>query len=240
MIFTNVLGLDFVNTSVTECVECALQMMNGERTEYVLAVDSEMMHEISENKRLRRAAHSAALVLPEGNGILLASSILGTPIKRRICAIDFAAALLARMSEKQMKVYVFGPDYDSVETVKDNLADRFPGLEIFGGDEDYYYNELELVDDINKINPQLLLACQGTPRQEYWMLSHKDDIHAGLMLGFGNGFDYFSGEAQRAPKRWRDSGFEWLYWIIKEPTRLVRTLKRSWILFAAVWRRIFG
>ncbi len=237
---SNVLGLEITNTSIAEAVEYGMKLVNSDSTEYVITVDSEKMHEISVNKRLRRAANAAAMVLPEGSGVLLASSILGNPIRYRVSEIDFASALLARMSEKGMSVYVFGPDYDRLETVKENLAARFPGLVIFGGDEGYYYNELELVEDVNKINPHLLLACQGSPRQEYWMLSHKDDIKAGLMLGFGDGFDYFSGEAQRAPKRWRDSGFEWLYWVIKEPRRLIRTLKRTWIIFAAVWRRIFG
>lgn len=72
------------------------------------------------------------------------------------------------------------------------------------------------------------------------MYRYRDDIKAGLMLGFGDGFKYFAGEAERAPKRWRDSGFEWFYWIIKEPKRLVRTMKRTWIIFAAIWRRAFG
>ncbi|MBQ7896260.1 MAG: WecB/TagA/CpsF family glycosyltransferase, partial [Oscillospiraceae bacterium] len=206
MIITNVLGLDFANASIAECVEYALQLMENDKTEYVVAPDSEMMHEISENKRLRSAVKGASIILPAGNGLLAAASILGYPIKDRVCAIDFAGALLARMSEKGMSVYVYGPEYDSVEIVKENISYKYPGLKIFGGDEDYYYNEMELVSDINDVEPDLILACQGTPRQEYWMYRHKDELKAGLMLGFGDGFSYFAGETERAPKRWRDSG----------------------------------
>ncbi len=240
MIMTNVLGVKFANSSIAESVEYALRLMDSDKTEYVVAPDSEMMHEISENKRLRAAVKSASLVLPAGNGVLAAANILGYPIKNRISAIDFASALLARMSDKGMSVFIFGPEYESVEEVKDYISVRYPGLKLYSGDEDYFYNEIELVDTISAINPDLVLACQGSPRQEYWMYRHRDDIQAGLMLGFGEGFRYFAGETERAPKRWRDSGFEWLYWIIREPKRLVRTLKRTWIIFAAVWRRAFG
>ena len=240
MIITNVLGVNFANCSITESVEYALRLMCSNKTEYVVAPDSEMMHEISENKRLRAAVKAAALVLPAGNGVLAASRILGYPIKQRISAIDFTSALLARMSEKGMSVYIFGPEYEMVEEVKRYMSVRYPGLELYCGDEDYFYNEIELVDSISAIQPDLVLLCQGSPRQEYWMYRNKDEIQAGLMMGFGEGFRYFAGEIERAPKRWRDSGFEWLYWIIKEPKRLVRTLKRTWIIFAAFWRRAFG
>ena len=240
MIITNVLGVNFANSSITESVEYALRLMGSDKTEYVVAPDSEMMHEISENKRLRAAVKAASLVLPAGNGVLAAARILGYPIKHRISAIDFTSALLARMSEKEMSVYIFGPEYEMVEEVKYYMSVRYPGLKLYCGDEDYFYNEIELVDTISAIKPDLVLNCQGSPRQEYWMYRHRDDIDAGLMIGFGEGFRYFAGEIERAPKRWRESGFEWLYWIIREPKRLVRTLKRTWIIFAAIWRRAFG
>ena len=49
---TKVLGVDFVNSSVAESVEYALQLMDNHQTKYILAANSEMMHEISRNKQL--------------------------------------------------------------------------------------------------------------------------------------------------------------------------------------------
>lgn len=240
MNITNVLGLEFANSSVAETAEYALQLMSSCEGHYVAAPDSEMVHEISDNKRLRASVRGASLLLPAGNGVLLAASILGTPIKNRISAFDFSSALMARMSEKQMSVYIFAPNYEILEAAQERIAYRFPGLKLYSGDEDYYSNELELIEVINDIKPDLLLVCMGTYRQEQWMYRHKDELQVGLMLGFGEELRIYAGISERAPKRWRDSGFEWLYWIIKEPKRLVRTLKRGWIVFAALWRRLFG
>ena len=237
---TKVLGVDFVNSSVAESVEYALQLMDNHQTKYILAANSEMMHEISRNKQLRSAARSASIVLPEGSGVVFASSILGTPIRNRISAFDFAAALMARMSEKRMTAYILGDDLYNIELSRDTMAARFPDLNIQYSDIYDFSSDIELVDYVNEIEPDLMLVCIGEDKQERWIYRHKDELNVGLIMGFSEELDVYAGISERAPKRWRDSGFEWLYWIIKEPKRLVRTLKRSWIVFAAMWRRIFG
>lgn len=240
MITANILTVNFARAGIAECVEYALQLMEQEGCACVTAPDSEMMQRMQGNKGLRSAVRSAELVLPAGNGILLASRILGTPIRDRISALDFATALLARMSEKEMHVFLLGDDYRLIELAREHLAERYPGLKISSGDTEYYSNEIELMEVLRDAGADLILLGMESPRQELWMYRHREELSHGLMLGLGEGMKVYAGLTQRAPKRWRDSGFEWLYWVFQEPRLLVRTVKRSWIVFAALWRRIFG
>ncbi len=236
----NVLGINFLNETIREAVEHGIQAIEEHRSAYVVAPDSEMLLAAKKNRRLMQAIDDAELILPEGNGIICASHILGMPIKHRICAIDFAAALMARMSEKGMSVFVLGTETELVELAVETIQHRYPGIDIAGSDDGYYTMEYDLFEAINSAKPDLLLVAYGMPKQEIWMRRNRENISTGLMLGFGESLKILAGTTTRAPKRWRDSGFEWLYRLIKEPWRIVRMLKQSQVIFSALWRRVLG
>ncbi len=237
---TKILAVPFANAGIAECVEYAMQQMEQEGASYVVAPDSVMMHELQKNKRLRNAVYQADLILPAGNGIVVASRILGTPIHSRVPVLDFSSALLARMGEKGMRVFLLGEEYETVELARENLSQRYPGLKLSSGDTVYYANEDDLTDVISQEQPDLLLVSMESPRQEQWLCRMQERTQAGLMLGIGENLKVYAGQMPIAPKAWRDSGFDWLYWILREPKRLVRVAKQAWILYAALWRRLFG
>lgn len=237
---TDVLGLSFVNGSLLEAVEQGMRAMDERRCAYAVAVDSELLIAARKSKRLMVSIRGAELILPQGSGIIYSSHILGTPVKNRISAVDFASAIMARMSEKNMRVYVLGTEPELVESACDGISARYPGIHIAGSDDGFYSTEQELVEAINAANPDLLLVCYGSPKQEFWMRKFAGKLNCGLMLGFGEGLKIITGEVERAPKRWRDAGFEWLYLLIKEPRRFWRMVKRTSLVFTAVWRRLVG
>jgi N-acetylglucosaminyldiphosphoundecaprenol N-acetyl-beta-D-mannosaminyltransferase len=53
------------------------------------------------------------------------------------------------------------------------------------------------------------------------MAAEHGRIHA-VMLGVGAAFDYHAGTIRRAPAAWQRAGFEWLYRLAMEPSRLLR------------------
>lgn len=237
---TEVLGLSFVNGSLLEAVEQGMRLMEARRCAYAAAVDSELLIAARKSKRLMVSIRGAELILPQGSGIIYSSHILGTPVRNRISAVDFASAIMARMSEKSMGVYVLGTEPELVEAACDEISCRYPGIHIVGNDDGFFSAESELVDAINAAGPDLLLVCYGSPKQELWMHRMSGKLNCGLMLGFGDGLKIIAGELERAPKRWRDSGFEWLYLLIKEPKRFWRMVKRTSLVFTAMWRRLVG
>ena len=240
MKYTDVLGVNFLNGSIGEAVEKALRVALEHRSAYIVAPDSELMLAARKDNLLMKALNGAEFCLPEGNGVMYSSDILGNHIQNRICALDFAAALMARMSENNMSFFILGEDYDEVESAAINISTRYPGLRLAGTDDGYFNIEQELIDSINAAKPDLLLVGYGSPKQEKWMARNKESLDVGLMLGFGDELPVAAGSAERAPKRWRESGFEWLYWLEKDPRRIGRMAKRSKLVFTAMWRRLFG
>ena len=238
----DVLGVTFDDTDILEAVEQAIGFMEERRCAYVVTPNPEIVLGCRKNRRLAAAVKSADMVLADGVGVIYASRILGTPIKNRIPGIDFASALMARMSECGKKVFLLGAKPGVAELAAERLAERYPGLDICGVNDGYFEeedNELVL-EKINSQSPDLVLVCLGSPKQEIWMKNNAELLNAGLMIGLGGALDVYAGVVERAPRKWRNMGLEWLYRLIKEPRRIKRMIKLPGILFAALWRRIGG
>lgn len=238
----DVLGIEFDNIDIVEAVERAMRLMDEHCHAYVVTPNPEIVLESRKNKGLSAAVRSADMVLPDGVGVIYASHILGTPIKNRIPGIDFASALLARMSESEKKIFLLGAKPGVAELAAQRLTERYPGLLVCGVNDGYFDqadNEF-LVKKINSAAPDLVVVCLGSPKQEIWMKNNAQQLDVGLMIGLGGALDVYAGVVERAPRRWRSMGLEWLYRLIKEPKRIKRMIKLPGILFAALWRRIGG
>lgn len=235
-----VLGVNFVGTGILEAVEYGMRAMEHREGKYVVAPDSEMMLAARKSKRLMRAIQGAELILPEGSGVIYASRILGIPIKRKICAIDYGSALMARMSEKNMRVFLLGVDGETARLAAERIGNRYPGIVMAGSSAGNYDTDEKLLEVVNAAEADLLLVCYGTPKQELWMSRNAGLVKAGLMLGFGKEIKIVAGLTQQIPQKWRDNGCEWLYKIIKEPHSILRVAKRSGVLLAAIKRRLIG
>ena len=220
----DVLGIEFDNTDILE------------------AVEREIILESQKNEKLASAVKSADMVLPDGVGVIYASHILGTPIKNRIPGIDFASALMARISENGRKVFLLGAKPGVAELAGERLAERYPGLVICGVNDGYFEEEDTefIIEKINSASPDLVLVCLGSPKQEIWMKNNAELLDTGLLIGLGGALDVYAGVVERAPRKWRSMGLEWLYRLIREPKRIKRMVKLPGVIVAAAWRRIGG
>lgn len=236
----DVLGVGFDNIRIREAVEVALGLMQEKRAAYVVTPNPEIVLEAGKNKNLRRAVNKADLVLADGIGVIYASKILGTPIDRKIPGIDFASALMARMSDGHMSVFLLGAKPGVAEAAAYNLSEKYPGLVIAGTNDGYFEDNGAVIDKINDAQPDFLMVCLGFPKQELWMMNNAEKLKVGLMAGLGGSLDVFAGVVERAPKKWQDMGLEWLYRLIKEPKRITRMIKLPLILIKAAYKRLFG
>lgn len=64
----------------------------------------------------------------------------------------------------------------------------------------------------------------GAPKQERWISAHKAELGAKVCMGIGGSLDVFAGTVKRAPEFYTKHGIEWLYRLVKQPSRFVRML----------------
>ncbi|MCR5663983.1 MAG: WecB/TagA/CpsF family glycosyltransferase [Oscillospiraceae bacterium] len=238
----SVLGLSYDNLSRSEAVEIALGLIEERRSAITVTPNSEILLLSRKNPALREAIGRADLTLADGVGVLMASKILGRPLRERVAGIDFATGLMARLAESGGSVFLFGAKPGVAERAAGELGERYPGLRVVGCRNGYFTpdeNEA-IVREINDAGPDLLLVCLGSPKQELWMAENAEALRTGLMAGLGGALDVFAGLVPRAPERWQRLGLEWLYRLVREPKRFTRVLRLPGVLFAAIWERIRG
>lgn len=235
---TDVLGVGFDNLTMSEATHAAMELIDSKSGGFVVTPNPEIVMLCRENAELMHAVQSAALVLADGVGVVLGAKILGTPMKQKLPGIDFAQELFAILAERKMSVFLFGAKPGVADEAASRLKSRFEGLVIAGTNDGYFTDSAPIAEKIRAAAPDLLLVCLGAPKQELWMLENGPKLNVGLMAGLGGSLDVLAGVAERAPEKWQKLGLEWLYRLIKEPSRIGRMMKLPKFVFAVIWQRL--
>ena len=177
--------------------------------------------------RYRRIVRNAALVLPDGAGLIAALKLLHTPIQERIPGVEFTEHICKRAAYEGWGIWFLGGAPGVADEASKKLAERYPGLNI-SGTRNGYFNESETEDicaEIRSSGAKVLFVGLGVPKQEYWLDENLALTGAAVGMGIGGTMDVISGKLARAPKIWQKLCLEWLYRTLQEPWRWRRILK---------------
>ena len=221
----NVLGVGFDNVTMAEAVEEAVRLLEGPEARYVVTPNPEIVEVCREDDAARRAVNGAALVLPDGVGVIKGAAILGTPLRERVPGVEFGARLMEKMAERGKSLYLLGAKPGVAEQAAERLEARYPGLRIAGTHDGYFQEDGPVVEEIRQSGADAVFVCLGAPKQELWMARNAQATGAKLLCGLGGSLNIFAGTAERAPKFWCDHGLEWFHRLCKEPWRLGRMMK---------------
>lgn len=156
------------------------------------------------------------------------SSLLGERLKGRVAGIDLITSIAEKMSERKQSLFLLGGDEKALKLCRLYLEALYPDLKITGslcpslytqGIELHNAEEKDslLIEQINRSKPDLLLINLGNPKQEIWFERVKDRLHVPVSMGIGGIFEQLTGIVPHHQQR---KGWEWLFRLIKEPSRL--------------------
>ena len=168
---------------------------------------------------------NAALVTPDGNGILWAAERLGAPLRERVPGIELLENICRRGAEEGWSVYLLGAKPGVAEKAAERLCEKYPGLNVVGCDNGYFRDrEEQAIDAIRKAGPDVLFAALGMPYQEQWLHRHRKKLGCAVAVGVGGSFDVLAGLVRRAPVMWQRLKLEWLWRLLSDPKRWRRYL----------------
>ena len=135
----------------------------------------------------------------------------------------------SKAEQKNYTFFLYGGYPDAPDKMEAYLKERFQGVQIVGKYSPPFRLLTEEEDQavcemINEAQPDYLWIGLGSPKQDYWINEHRDKITGSIIMPSGATFDFFSGRIKQAPKRIRDTGFEWLY-------RLTQDFRRLWVRY---------
>jgi len=174
--------------------------------------------------RLKHILQQSDLVYCDGAGIVLGSKLLGSPLPTRLTAADWFVDMLAYFAQKNCKVYLLGGDPGVPELALDEIDKVVPNHTVVGAHHGYILSsqdlQMQVIDEINALEPDILIVGFGTPLQEYWMDAHRDKLQVPVIYAIGAVMDFVSHKVSRCPVWMGNAGFEWLYRLYTEPGRL--------------------
>ena len=234
----NIAGIGVDNVDMNEAVERAAGFLREEGAHYAVTPNAEILYDALHSEELRGVLTRADLVLPDGQGVILASKLLKTPLRCKVAGVEFAAAFAKKLGELGGSLFLLGAKPGVAERAAEKLTELAPGLRIAGVKDGYFKDDREAVEAVRAAAPDAVYICLGAPRQEFFIDAHKDELGAKFMVGLGGSLDVFAGEAKRAPRLFIKLGLEWFYRLLREPTRLGRMMRLPKFLLAVLrWKR---
>jgi len=237
---TDILGVHIDDLTLDEAVAAGIALLDRPAAHYVVTPNPEFILTAKKDEDFRTVLNQADLALADGVGVTYAAKILGRPLKGRAPGIDFAQGLMAHMARSGHRLFLLGAKPGVAEQAAENLKKAHPGLTICGTNDGYFKDDGPVIEKIKAAQADVVFVCLGAPKQEKWMAKNGPATGAKLLIGLGGCLDVFAGNVQRAPERWQKLGLEWLYRLIKEPSRIGRMAKLPLILVDAAGARITG
>ena len=235
-----ILGVRVDKITKAQALEEFQKLLEGNRCELIVTPNAEIVEKASKTPQLRRIINEeAAIVTPDGVGLIYASKLKGDPIQEKVAGIDFAHSAIELCAKLGRSVYLLGSKPGVAEAAAANLEKEIPGLKIAGFRDGYFKDEeeSEVVAEINASGADFLCVALGSPKQEYFVIKHRDALKVKAAAGLGGSLDIWSGQLNRAPQFYIDHGLEWLYRMIQEPKRLKRLPALPIFLIKAAIRR---
>lgn len=220
----NILGVYVNKYTMEQAVKKAAELIETEGMSMIFTPNSEILLYASNNPDFTKVLNQANMIIPDGIGVVYGARILGEPLKERVAGYDLVCNLFPIMAQKGQSVYLLGAKPSVAEKAAENLTKKYPGLVIAGTHDGYFKDDDEVIADINRSNPDFLMVCLGFPKQEQWIFDNRDKINTRLAIGAGGCLDVFAGTVARAPEFYCNHGIEWLYRLVKQPSRFVRML----------------
>ena len=220
-----ILGFNVCTYSEEELIKKIFIDYKNNDQSFIVNINPEIAVANYKNKELKEVFNSQKYQIPDGSGIVWASKKKKGNIKKRITGIDLMIKLCEESIKYDASIYLYGGKPEIAKLAKEELIKKYPKINIVGVC-DGYCDENKAIEDIKGKKPDILFVGLGSPKQENFIIKQKQEfINTKILMPVGGSFDVISKTKKRAPNWVIKCNIEWLYRLIKEPTRIKRQLK---------------
>lgn len=235
----NVLGVNYTISTISEAVFYVRHHIEKLKGKYICFSNVHTTVMAHDNNDVLEAENSSAFTFTDGAPVARALRHQEESEAIRMAGPDFMKEMLISSMDGKTSHYFYGSTEETLAALKANIEKFYPGVVVKG-----YYSppfrqlteeeEKEMTGRVNAADADIIWVGLGAPRQEKWMLAHKDRFR-GVMVGVGAAFDFHAGTIKRAPKWMQMLSLEWLYRLMQDPGRLfkryfITNLRFLWLL----------
>ncbi len=238
----NIMGIPVVPfESYDQALECIEKIIESNEKSFWVAINPAKIYRAWYEPEFLNLLQRTDVGICDGVGVSIASKILHGRSIKRCTGCDLFFRLLYRASQKGWSVYLLGASAQSNGFARSELQKMYPDLRIVGWHDGYFEDSRAVIEQINSSRADMLFVAMGSPKQEYWIQRHLQEINAKFCMGVGGSFDIASGRLSRAPKVFRMTGTEFLFRLMMEPRKRLSVQKVLFSYFLRVIKeKLFG
>lgn len=192
----------------------------GQEKKILVAINAEKITHATPQTKAIMEQHIA---YPDGFGAVLALRKKGCDTQK-FPGCELWLKIIERLAHTGKSFYLIGGRQEVIDETVAKLKSEYPDVNIVNYRNGYLTTNDErqaLLDDIVAKKPDVVFVAMGSPKQEL-LMQQMHALHPALYQGLGGSFDVYTGRAKRAPKWWLDHNLEFLYRLVKQPSRIKR------------------
>lgn len=212
---------------------------SGVRT--IFAINPEKIMRAQRDPGLFAALKDADFLIPDGIGTAIGLRLINGERISRTSGIGLMRRILDLADRKKYKIFIFGSRHYVNKIASLNIQNRYPSLNLVGTQHGYLSKEEYemLVEKINTSGTDILFVGLGSPKQEKWIHRYKKFLKVKTCMGIGGSLDVIARIVPAAPVWLQNIGLEWLYRLMKEPSRFKRQIVLPRFAFEILKEKIF-
>ena len=227
-------GIEISPVSMREALDKIEGFIEDGHPHHVVTSDANAILTSREDPEYTRIIRQAALITPDGFGLVWGARLLGLPIYERVTGVDMVTGICERAAKNGHRLYILGSEEGVASTAARNLAQKYPGANFVGTHHGFWRRDgkaeglsteqadARMADEIRRATPDVLFVAMGIPMQEKFIAAQLQRMNVPVCLGVGGSFDVYSGKFNRAPLTVQRLGMEWLYRVWIDPSRWKR------------------
>ena len=221
----DILGVKIAATNLQLTCQSIDRWVKERHKTYVCIAPVSTIVDCQYDPEYRKVVNSAGMATPDGMPLVWLARARGYKQVRRTYGPDLMLTLCNFGQTRGYRHYFYGATPEVLERLESRLKNQFPDVKIVGSFSPGFSKQCqdespEVLQEINRLRPDILWAGLGSPKQDFWMYRHRDKLEVPVMIGVGAAFDFLAGTKPQAPAWMRGIGLEWFFRLCCEPKRL--------------------
>jgi N-acetylglucosaminyldiphosphoundecaprenol N-acetyl-beta-D-mannosaminyltransferase len=164
----------------------------------------------------KNALANSDVLLPDGEGIITMVKILKGEKVKKIAGADIHDYLLRIANQNSSKCFYLGSSEQTLKKIKQKLELEYSNInfEFFSPPFKVEFSDQDnkkMISAVNHFKPDFLFIGMTAPKQEKWVVQHKNYLDAKVIASIGAVFDFVAQTKKRAPLWMIKLKMEWLY-----------------------------
>jgi N-acetylglucosaminyldiphosphoundecaprenol N-acetyl-beta-D-mannosaminyltransferase len=224
----DLMGMPVDVVTEPEAVGTIMGALEQGRGGTVITPHLEILRRYRKDPSVRGHFESADLIVADGQPLVWASRLAGTPLPERVAGSDLVWSLVAECALRGRSVYLLGGAPGACEGAQERLLEVYPGVRIAGGESPPMGFDRDpsamagIRARLRQSQPDVVFVALGFPKQERVIAELQRELPQAWFLGVGISMSFVAGQVARAPDWMMKAGLEWVHRLAQEPGRLAR------------------